>query len=40
LLWRLVNCRAVPEDDARDAYWILQTDDLHNLGGPVVETVR
>jgi hypothetical protein len=34
LLWQLVGSRAVPEDDARDAYRTLQTDDLHNLGGP------
>jgi hypothetical protein len=34
LLRQLVSSRAVPEDDARNAYRILQTDDLHNLGGP------
>jgi hypothetical protein len=34
LLRRLVNSGTIEEDDARDAYYLLQTDDLHNLGGP------
>ena len=34
LLQRLVNSGSIEEDDARDAYYLLQTDDLHNLGGP------
>jgi hypothetical protein len=34
LLRRLVSSGSVEEDDARDAYYLLQTDDLHNLGGP------
>jgi hypothetical protein len=34
LLRRLVNSGTIEEDDARDAYCLLQTDDLHNLGGP------
>jgi hypothetical protein len=34
LLRRLVSSGAIEEDDARDAYCLLQTDDLHNLGGP------
>jgi hypothetical protein len=34
LLWRLVTSAAVNEADARAAYQVLQTDDLHNLGGP------
>jgi hypothetical protein len=34
LLRRLVSSGSIEEDDARDAYYLLQTDDLHNLGGP------
>jgi hypothetical protein len=34
LLWRLVSSGTIGEDDARDAYHLLQADDLHNLGGP------
>jgi len=34
LLRRLVSGGIIEEDDARDAYYQLQTDDLHNLGGP------
>jgi hypothetical protein len=34
LLWQLVTSGAVAEADARAAYRSLQTDDLHNLGGP------
>jgi hypothetical protein len=31
---RLVNSGTIEEDDARDAYYLLQPDDLPNLGGP------
>ena len=34
LLWQLVTNGAIKEVDARAAYRLLQTDDLHNLGGP------
>ncbi len=34
LLRKLVNEGGVGEQDARAAYRLLQTDDLHNLGGP------
>ncbi len=34
LLWRLVMGGVVAEADARAVYHVLQTDDLHNLGGP------
>lgn len=34
LLWQLVNDGSVAEPDAREVYRVLQTDDLHNLGGP------
>lgn len=34
LLWQLVTNGAINEVDARAAYRLLQTDDLHNLGGP------
>lgn len=34
LFWQLVNEGAVVEHDAREAYNLLQSDDLHNLGGP------
>jgi hypothetical protein len=34
ILRRLVAAGAVEEDDARQAYRLLQTDDLHDLGGP------
>ena len=34
LLWQLVTNGAIKEVDARAAYRMLQTDDLHNLGGP------
>jgi hypothetical protein len=34
LLWRLVTTAAVNEADGRAMYHLLQTDDLHNLGGP------
>src|SRR6266568_6334546 len=34
LLRQLVSSGSIEEDDARDAYYLLQTDDLHNLGGP------
>lgn len=34
LLRQLVSDVIIEEDDARDAYHQLQTDDLHNLGGP------
>jgi hypothetical protein len=34
LLWQLATSGAVTEVDARAAYRLLQTDDLHNLGGP------
>jgi hypothetical protein len=34
LLWRVVRCGAVGEGEAKTAYLVLQTDDLHNLGGP------
>lgn len=34
LLWRIVRQGSVGEGEAKSAYLILQTDDLHNLGGP------
>jgi hypothetical protein len=34
LLHRLVSNKTVIEDEAGDVYHMLQTDDLHNLGGP------
>jgi hypothetical protein len=34
LLWQLVADGAVDEDEAKAAYHLLQTDDLHSLGGP------
>jgi hypothetical protein len=34
LLWRLVRGGFVGEGEAKSAHLILQTDDLHNLGGP------
>jgi hypothetical protein len=34
LFWRLVDDGRVGEQDAKAAYNLLQTDDLHNLGGP------
>ncbi len=34
LLRELVDAAVVDEADAREAYRVLQTDDLHNLGGP------
>jgi hypothetical protein len=34
LLRKLVIDGAVTEPEARDMYHVLQTDDLHNLGGP------
>jgi hypothetical protein len=34
LLWHLVTNGTINEADARAAYHRLQTDDLHNLGGP------
>lgn len=34
LFWQLVTSGAVSEDAARESYHLLQTDDLHNLGGP------
>jgi hypothetical protein len=34
LLRQLVADATVLEDDAREIYRVLQTDDLHNLGGP------
>lgn len=34
LFWQLVTEGAVVENDAREAYNLLQSDDLHNLGGP------
>lgn len=34
LLRRLVDNGTIEEDDARNAYHMLQIDDLHNLGGP------
>jgi hypothetical protein len=34
LLWQLVADGIVKEHDARAAYHLLQTDDLHNIGGP------
>lgn len=40
LLWQLVDDGLVDEADAREAYRQLQTDDLHNLGGPPWPTGR
>ena len=34
LLRRLVESGLIEEDEDRHAYHLLQTDDLHNLGGP------
>ena len=34
LLWQLVTDEVVDEDDARAVHHLLQSDDLHNLGGP------
>jgi hypothetical protein len=34
LFWHLVRCGLVDEEEASLAYRLLQTDDLHNLGGP------
>jgi hypothetical protein len=34
LLWRIVQDGSVGEGEAKSAHLILQTDDLHNLGGP------
>jgi hypothetical protein len=34
LLWQIVRGGSVGEGEAKSAYLILQTDDLHNLGGP------
>lgn len=34
LLWQLVTNGTVEEADARAEYCMLQTDELHNLGGP------
>lgn len=34
LLWQLVTDDSVAEPDAREVYRVLQSDDLHNLGGP------
>lgn len=34
LLWQLVTDGSVAESDAQDVYRLLQSDDLHNLGGP------
>jgi hypothetical protein len=34
LFLELVSCGFVDEEEARLAYRLLQTDDLHNLGGP------
>lgn len=34
LLWQLVTDDSVAEPDASAVYRVLQTDDLHNLGGP------
>jgi hypothetical protein len=34
LLWQLVTDGLVAEPDAREAHRMLQSDDLHNLGGP------
>lgn len=34
LLWQLVTEESVAEDDACEVYQFLQSDDLHNLGGP------
>jgi hypothetical protein len=34
LFWQLVDDGVVIEHDAREAYKLLQSDDLHNLGGP------
>jgi|SRR5580692_3325842 hypothetical protein len=37
LLWQLVADGIVKEHDAREAYHLLQTDDLHCIGGPAWE---
>jgi predicted nucleic acid-binding protein len=34
LLWQCVRRGLVDRDEAESAYLLLQTDDLHNLGGP------
>ncbi|MHB1517493.1 MAG: hypothetical protein ACYCVN_10670 [Acidimicrobiales bacterium] len=34
LLWQLVTDGVADEDDARAVHHLLQSDDLHNLGGP------
>lgn len=34
LLWQLVTDGVADEDDARAVHYLLQSDDLHNLGGP------
>jgi len=34
LLWQLVTDGFVDEYDARAVHHLLQSDDLHNLGGP------
>jgi len=40
LLRRLVNSGTLEEDDARDAYYLLQTDDLHNPRRPGMVDIR